>query len=760
MAEGGGKRLYGKLDQVMRWALPFFVDPHPKVRYAAVHLVGRLAIDFDEGVDDMPSFQKRFVAAVVPALASALVEAPQQPWKVRVHAAAAMINFFSETAGMAPSDVAPFLHSVLSNLVVLLHSGPMPAKQEALTAMAGVAVVAGPEEFARYYDAVMPVILDTVMLPVDKGSEAASMFKGRAIECLGLMAASAGPGKFANDAARTMHIVMGAIRQDEDETVRRYGIMAAARTAAALKQDFVPFLPELMPRLLHGAKEQVTVLLFNSDPDTIRMAEEAGLTVTQLAVRGTGTRSLGVNTQALQDVITCVYAVFNLADELGSLLAPFATDALEAIAPLVDFKFSSSVRNVATITLPRLLKCMVDDAALASARLGDLVQLLCARIVDIAVDSTEDDEEDDLEVCMHMGETLVEMSRWSYGTGGAVDNDPYGERRADVDAVPRVIVRPDDVPVVARSLAAALKDRVEALILFRSTMEAGEDADVVESLQAKDEKLQDLLAHVVDSVGYLIIKPYGAHALGLFNEHFRPTLVGMTERTAPADIKTQAVCLLDDMVEFSRGADASLDEFTFDVCVRYAMHEDAHLARACVWGLGLLAHRGGPTFDSHVAQVADVLMQAVVKWRSRPADPAPAGEAEGGDDVWMSNIVADNALSALDKLARYRARPDLVPWILSRVPLLADSEEAKVVNVQLERYCAAGVVAQERFVLTVADQLAHGFDGSSAWDEDDAFVCVRQRKALAARLRDASLVVPVNADETQRVLLQRLAMVV
>ena len=64
MAEGGGKKLYSRLTQVVEWVLAYFNDPHPKVRYAAIHVFGRLALDFSDeekcGDDKVCCWKKDF----------------------------------------------------------------------------------------------------------------------------------------------------------------------------------------------------------------------------------------------------------------------------------------------------------------------------------------------------------------------------------------------------------------------------------------------------------------------------------------------------------------------------------------------------------------------------------------------------------------------------------------------------------------------------------------------------------------------------
>jgi len=63
-----------------------------------------------------------------------------------------------------------------------------------------------------------------------------------------------------------------------------------------------------------------------------------------------------------------VYAIFNIAGDLGPLFAPFALESLNTLSALVDFQYLDSIRNIASVALPKLVKCLIADAALASAK--------------------------------------------------------------------------------------------------------------------------------------------------------------------------------------------------------------------------------------------------------------------------------------------------------------------------------------------------------------------------------------------------------
>ena len=78
-----------------------------------------------------------------------------------------------------------------------------------------------------------------------------------------------------------------------------------------------------------------------------------------------------------------------------------------------------------------------------------------------------------------------------------------------------------------------------------------------------------------------------------------------------------------------------------------------------------------------------------------------------------------------------------------------------MVNVQLEKYIETGVLAADRFMALIVDQLVMGFENDH-WDEDDAFVCKRQRQSIANKLKSGVLRMPPSPRPMDTALLQRM----
>jgi hypothetical protein len=84
--------------------------------------------------------------------------------RVQAHASAAVVNF---SEGCEPDLMAPYLDTLISQLVALLQRGKKLVQEGALTALASVADCAQ-EAFVKYYDAVMPLLSTLLLNAQDK----------------------------------------------------------------------------------------------------------------------------------------------------------------------------------------------------------------------------------------------------------------------------------------------------------------------------------------------------------------------------------------------------------------------------------------------------------------------------------------------------------------------------------------------------------------------------------------------------------------
>lgn len=128
IGEGCHKVLQPNLGEIINTILPFFRDPHPRVRWAACNTIGQMSTDFG------PEVQNKFHTQILPALA-AVMDDKDNP-RVQSHAASALINFAEHCT---PELIAPYMDPLVAKLFSLLQTNKTIVQEQAVTAIAALA---------------------------------------------------------------------------------------------------------------------------------------------------------------------------------------------------------------------------------------------------------------------------------------------------------------------------------------------------------------------------------------------------------------------------------------------------------------------------------------------------------------------------------------------------------------------------------------------------------------------------------------------
>ena len=230
----------------------------------------------------------------------------------------------------------------------------------------------------------MPVALSIITSPQDGQNEQLSNMKGKALECAGLMASAVGKEKFMAHAQITLDTILKFVRQTHDSTLRRYALSSAVRVASALKNEFLPILPELVPALCAGCKQDFGLQLIEAGQE--EQSRALGYEVVHFHIRGEGTKIVQVNSSVVQEISTCVFVLYNFAHDLGESFAPYVPEVFAAISPLIQADSLEAVRNVAIVSLPHLIRCVLNHPQIASQLFTESFFLLLEKL-----GQTEDD---------------------------------------------------------------------------------------------------------------------------------------------------------------------------------------------------------------------------------------------------------------------------------------------------------------------------------------------------------------------------------
>jgi importin-5 len=661
IGEGCQRQIEEKLGQVIAMAISRFSDRHPRVRWAAINCIGQMCTDFG------PRIQEEFHGQIVPSLIAVMDDAANP--RVQSHAAAAVINFCDEAS---PSIIAPYLNSILAKLQTLLQSPLRLTQEQAVTAIAAVADSAD-SKFTAYYDSFMPVLKQ--VLSSTSGNKDLRRLRGKVMECISLIGLSVGREKFGRDAADVMSVLVttsnAQSEDDADDPQTFYLMQAYARICRCLKDEFIQYLPHVMPRLVAaaGQKPEIDVLDALDEDDDGGAEDEEGYETIRV-----GDKRIGIRTSALEDKATaCTMLACFIAELRGGFL-PYVEEVVQLMVPLLKFFYHDECRTAAASCMPDLVRCLLDSGN--TAQVSALVNFIMPGLLEASRG------EPDIDVLVTMVEAILQIA----------------------DIVPAGLISPE----LQRSVAETL-----VLVTVESEQRDAEREEIAnhdqwdeeerEEAELDGQKEAELLSRVGDAFGAML----RVHSSSGFMSAFMATytidmLPGMQgqgkqavspfsvfwaqlEASRPAANRHVALCVFDDVVLFGGPEGAQMIQKVLAPMRMYALDPNPEVRQAACFGLGVCAQVGGDVFmEVGGAACVSPLQQLVT-----------SGDARSDDN----EAATDNAVTALLKVLEYQPKcvagdtgMKLGTMCLAYMPVKADEAEARVVHAALIRGVERGDV--------------------------------------------------------------------
>lgn len=362
-AEGCRDVLIGEIPKILDMVLSLINDPHARVQYGCCNVLGQISTDF------APLIQRTSHDRILPALISKLT--PSSIDRVQTHAAAALVNF-SEHANQAILE--PYLDGLLTNLLTLLQSNQLYVQEQALTTIAFIAEAAE-KKFIKYYDTLMPLLLNVLKLDVDGTNR---VLKGKCIECATLIALAVGKEKFSEHSQELVNLLM--IYQNngiqEDDPIKTYLEHGWSRVCRILREDFVPLLPIVIPPLLETAKATQDVSLIEEE-EAANFQQYVDWDVVQ--IQG---KHIAIHTSILDDKVSAMELLQVYSSVLKNLFAGYVSEIMNDVAiPSIDFYLHDGVRATGAGLIPVLLSCLIAATGAQNDEVQNLWQLSSAKLI-------------------------------------------------------------------------------------------------------------------------------------------------------------------------------------------------------------------------------------------------------------------------------------------------------------------------------------------------------------------------------------------
>ncbi|KAF7456420.1 putative karyopherin beta [Cryptosporidium felis] len=339
-----------RISQIISRVLGFLQDQYPRVRYACCQTIGQMSLDHS------PFIQEMFHASIIPQLIQAVNDPVS---KVASHALSALINFTEEVTS---DDLQPYVCPLMEKLLGILHKQPCPPRIVREQCITMVAVIAGviENDFTPYYSTVIPYLKKTM----HEASPQLRTLKGKCIECITIIGFSIDYSIFKSDAQEIMLVFLQLLNSGlkGDDPLKEYLQEALQRMCRILKQDFVPYLPHLLPGIfavLETKEDSLAKKLINSnDACSIENTDGNDNSLGIFSARD----FIGMRTSLVLDMESSLDILITFIDVLGSSYRDYIASTIKIIHPLIRFSLSDEIKEKTYEVLGGLLKIMREIA--------------------------------------------------------------------------------------------------------------------------------------------------------------------------------------------------------------------------------------------------------------------------------------------------------------------------------------------------------------------------------------------------------------
>jgi importin-5 len=419
---------------------------------------------------------------------------------------------------------------------------------------------------------------------------------------------------------------------DADDPQTSYLLHCWGRMCRVLGQDFLPYLPAVIPPLTELAGAKADIQLLDDEDHIAQMEQEEGWELVPL--KG---KVIGIRTSTLDDKHMAIELIVIYAQHLEASFEPYVSEIMDKIAlPGLAFFFHDPVRVASAKCVPQLLNAYKKAHGDQSPQLAQLWARTVEKLLEVLV--TEPSIE-----------TLAEMYQCFYESVEVIGKNCLTDHHMStfIDS--------------AKSVLEDYQKRVKARLEEQAEKEEGEEEAEDTLIAIEDD--QTLLSDM-NKAFHTIFKQQGTS----FLPHWE-RLLSFYDSFATNPDPTQrqwALCIFDDVLEFCGAQSWSYSSHLLQPLIDGMRDDVAANRQAATYGVGVAAHKGGEGWSEFVAASLPMLFQVT----QRP-------NARVGDDVYAT----ENASASIAKILHYNnskvgnVQEVITAWI-ETLPVINDEEAA------------------------------------------------------------------------------------
>eukprot|EP01128_Nolandella_sp_AFSM9_P007308 TRINITY_DN3968_c0_g1_i1.p1 TRINITY_DN3968_c0_g1~~TRINITY_DN3968_c0_g1_i1.p1 ORF type:complete len:1125 (+),score=299.33 TRINITY_DN3968_c0_g1_i1:64-3375(+) len=625
--EGCKEELFEHLDKIVEMVLPCFQDQNPRVRHAAVHVFGQLAIDF------APIVQEEFHAVIFNALVPVLDDTANP--KCQAHSCAAILNMCDS---IEPDTMKQYVEALLQKLYPLVQRQFKVLQEQAVQAISAVVACSG-VLIGPYYPAILSLMMEIVQKVT---SQQLQLLRGKAIECVGLLAVSV-PDLFMRDSQKiveALHVVDQQVQADSANVLRSNLIDTWTRVASVMKESFMPYLNVVMPNILKAASDESSVEKQKLENDAIQ-EELEGWDYVHVPSRNV---RIAIHTDALEEKKDAITMLYIFASNMKAAYYPYVIPTLKILVPNFDNPYHDGIQLASLSAFPHVLNA----AKLHQAKTNEDVNLrgIFEGSFPALLQSIEDQQYDEqLVVCFETVHQVLAV------LGPGILSSQQTK----------------DLMVAINMWLIACQAREQKL--SEKTVDGMVDDSII--TRGFLEMNAKVYVELSEILGVLI-----RNHSDLFLTHFdaiSKTVMNMGADHCSDAQKHFLLCMFVDLFDHSSKAEAFYNQ-AMPMMLNFPNVKHKPFRQVAAFGLGVVAEKGPKQFDSQIGAAVNALVSVVNAKDSQ---------------IGFKGRITDNALSSLAKIMIYRTHvveaeiPKMMDSWVNWLPCTHDPVESKVCHKML-----------------------------------------------------------------------------
>ena len=428
--------------------------------------------------------------------------------------------------------------------------------------------------------------------------------------------------------------------QDADDPQSGYLLHCWGRMCRVLGQDFVPYLPGVVPPLLQLAGAKADIQLLEDEEQVAQIEGEEGWELVPL--KG---KYIGIKTTTLDDKHTAIELIVVYAQHLEAAFEPYVNNILDNIAlPSLAFFFHDPVRVASAKAIPQLLNSCKKAHGDNSVQLQQLWSRTVPKLLEVlpAEPSIE---------------TLAEMYQCFYES---------------VEVMGKNCLTDDHMREFVQSARTVLEE-YRVRVKNRAEESAAANGGTADNADNEWEENEDILLAIEDDQTLLSDMNKAFHTLmkhhsAAFLPHWESLLPFYDEFVVSSDPTQRqwALCIFDDALEFAGQHSWSYSAHIIQPLVDGIRDDTPANRQAAAYGAGVAAQKGGPAWAEFAAAALPILFQATRHASARDDDHVYATE---------------NACAAIAKIMHFNSAKVQNPqevldhWV-ETLPVVNDDEAA------------------------------------------------------------------------------------